>query len=367
MYLITLLVLSISQFVWGVEITRAKDPATQKIISISDAIQSHPYLCLDCNGTLYPRLGKQLAHHFYHEAETNCHPYLNNRNGNGETTEHRSAKNKVQAILRQGKRIRVSLCPNICNSSKCYSILQKTEGDKVETEFLLEDGGIADVAVIEKTTQKVKFIIEILHTSVTYSRPEPWYEIKAEDVLNRKLSPDGTFLVEEQRRQQSLPNRSCLARTMKDRIWLAGYHPLSIKKRDTLDKILEEEWNQTKEIVEHHPEPEKLFHLDYLTALNKRYVNKRTKLELYGKYHPDQIFSYTDFTYGDNNKKGKTKEWALLWTKHYHLINKAKAYVDAERICIGCYKSLPEEMETWKILCKTCYCRRMRENNDESD
>jgi hypothetical protein len=63
---------------------------------------------------------------------------------------------------------------------------------------------IADIAIINDTTNKVKYIFEIKysHATITNVRPEPWFEIDANEILEKE-SEDGTMYI------CCLRNRNC--------------------------------------------------------------------------------------------------------------------------------------------------------------
>lgn len=161
----------------------------------SRACKNTLYKCPDCNQRVIFRNGSVRVPHFAHFVSSIKCKFYNQTPGESET--HKHAKLFIQQLLNEKKPITfIWSCKNQTKFGECGVSDDSTEerieykdGDKVVLEYREPNGKyIADIAVINN--EKVRYIIEIKHShqTTTNYRPEPWFEIYADDVINNKES-----------------------------------------------------------------------------------------------------------------------------------------------------------------------------------
>jgi hypothetical protein len=152
------------------------------------------YKCPFCEKCVIFRNGKIKQPHFAHYKSDNPCSYYDRPN---ESQIHKDAKMLMKRLLDDKYMIFISRYCNYChtnnrpfNYSDDYDILsdEYTENTKtyIEYKFKHNDSNkSADVAVVEN--DKIKYIFEICYKNKTLenNRPEPWFEIKAEHLINK--------------------------------------------------------------------------------------------------------------------------------------------------------------------------------------
>lgn len=138
------------------------------------------YICPDCNEELILKQGNILAWHFSHKKYSNCLYYSHP----SESQQHLAAKHLIKAKLEHGSIIINREC-QLCHSHTDKQILSLENSDTVELECRFDYNGlkIADIAICNN--DKIKYIIEIVHTHKTLdnARPDPWFELDATECL----------------------------------------------------------------------------------------------------------------------------------------------------------------------------------------
>ena len=168
----------------------AFESQTKKYVLPYYASKNNNYTCIECNENLIFKKGNIKRPHFSHKAKSECTYYEHP----SESQIHKDAKYRVASWLENKKEIIFEWkCLNINNYNKyCNNQDEKTKhkityenDDKVIIEYRNENPlFIADVAIINNG--KIKYIFEInnTHKTQTETRPEPWFEVNAKDVIN---------------------------------------------------------------------------------------------------------------------------------------------------------------------------------------
>ena len=158
------------------------------------ANKSNKYKCPFCEKDVIFRNGKIKQPHFAHYKSNNPCSYYEKPN---ETQIHKDAKLLMKTLLDNKKTIFIERECNYCdtngrpfNYSDEYEIFSNeyTENTKAYIEYKFKynnSNKSADVALVEN--DKIKYIFEICHKNKTLenNRPEPWFEIKAECLINK--------------------------------------------------------------------------------------------------------------------------------------------------------------------------------------
>ena len=142
--------------------------------------------CPTCGDEMVLKWGSKRRPHFSHlpkklGATRKC-------SGGGEDLKHNLAKEGLAQYLRQLGPLRFFSHCQLCAAKwEPGSVWPRQR--TVETEHRLPNGGVADIAVWVRNETKV--VIEVFNTHRTAtidsesarSRPEPWYEVRVDDVL----------------------------------------------------------------------------------------------------------------------------------------------------------------------------------------
>ena len=143
------------------------------------------YICPECNKDLILCQGEIRVHYFRHKVDSvnPCNHYSNPT----ETQIHKDAKMLMKTLLE--RKIIISFIRNCCCCEKNeeFEIPEISETSAIELEYRFEFNGSnksADVAYIDNN--EILCIFEICNTHKTCSenRPEPWFEINAETLIN---------------------------------------------------------------------------------------------------------------------------------------------------------------------------------------
>jgi hypothetical protein len=152
------------------------------------------YKCPFCDKEVIFRNGSINQPHFAHYKSNNPCNYYERPN---ESQIHKDAKLLMKKLLDSKSSIFIERDCNYCeknekfyNDNYEYIIYsdEYTENTKIYLEYKFTYNNsvkIADVAVVEN--DKIKYIFEICNTNKTSenNRPEPWFEIKADDLINK--------------------------------------------------------------------------------------------------------------------------------------------------------------------------------------
>lgn len=139
------------------------------------------YICPECNKTLIFCNGEIRGRYFRHKVDNSC-TYYNNPT---ETQIHKDAKSLLKSLIEN--KITITFIRNCycCKQKEEFEIPEITETSSILLEYRFEYNGlkIADVVYIDNKERVC--IFEIYHTHKTFSedRPEPWFEIDAEELI----------------------------------------------------------------------------------------------------------------------------------------------------------------------------------------
>ena len=143
------------------------------------------YICPECNKDLILCQGEIRVHYFRHKVDNvnPCHHYSNPT----ESQIHKDAKMLMKNLLE--RKIKISFSRNrfCCKNNDEYEIPEIGEKSVIKLEYRFEYNGgpkIADLAYLDNG--EIVALIEIYNTHKTRSedRPEPWFEIDAETLIN---------------------------------------------------------------------------------------------------------------------------------------------------------------------------------------
>ena len=162
-------------------------------ISPADASKDKQYKCIDCNQTAILRKGTIRRPHFAHYSPTNTCSYYSKPS---EAQIHKDAKLLMAKLLKERKNIQFTWPCHHCKVEEPYAFqdfpsITYRDGDEVVLEYRDKEGKwIADVAVVNGG--EVRYIIEIknTHATTTTCRPEPWYEIDANRLIEYYEDPE---------------------------------------------------------------------------------------------------------------------------------------------------------------------------------
>ncbi len=151
------------------------------------------YSCLTCPEFLFPKRGQILRWHFSHYSSSACSSVHE-----GESENHKLAKFYLCDLLRRKIPITIigTKCIN-CDSSQPSTIIEylgddftsPTNQEHPKVEYVISKDTRVDIALVNNGN--VKYIFEIFEKNKTkIPRPEPWFEIKAGDVLKYSQEDD---------------------------------------------------------------------------------------------------------------------------------------------------------------------------------
>ena len=159
------------------------------------ATKGATYICPECLKPVFLKKGNIRVSHFAHKMSSDPCGYYNRP---GESQMHKDAKHRLKAILKAGYTIDISYsCPayktKYLDHHIDYLKIKLFEGEDVILEHRDKYGKyVADVAIVKNGEPRV--ILEVLHTHATTTnvRPEPWYEIYSEHILDSNFPTDVT-------------------------------------------------------------------------------------------------------------------------------------------------------------------------------
>lgn len=146
------------------------------------------YSCPDCYRDLVLCRGPKVKPYFRHRSEkinkeNECVRY----NNPTETEIHKDAKLLIKQLIDKKKSIIINKCCERCNKTTKYNIEELSDNSEVKLEYSFmycDNIKIADVVYLQDN--KIKYIFEICNTHKTLNedRPEPWFELDANTVIN---------------------------------------------------------------------------------------------------------------------------------------------------------------------------------------
>jgi hypothetical protein len=163
----------------------AIDINTNRYVHPLEATKQNKYKCIDCGNKLKLRKGKERVAHFAHYDENlKCDFHLSPN----VSQIHICAQILLKSILENNKQLIIY--------NECYKCSQKVNETLIpcvlsDTTIVIEHRfnyngkiKIADVAYI--SNNDLIYIFEIFYTNRTeeIDRPEPWFELNAEDLIN---------------------------------------------------------------------------------------------------------------------------------------------------------------------------------------
>jgi Competence protein CoiA-like family len=144
------------------------------------------YVCPKCDLSVCFKNGKVRRPHFAHKPGSACNHY----SGGGEGAIHKEAKEQLAQMLKD--RAEIVFKHRCVRHGHIIAKVVYQDGDQVHMEYRLPDKGRADIALLSKEGD-VRYVFEICDTNPTLKpRPEPWFEVKALDVLQAH-SEEATF------------------------------------------------------------------------------------------------------------------------------------------------------------------------------
>ncbi len=168
------------------------------------------YICPECEKDIILCKGKFIKPYFRHNIDNlPCNHY----NNPTETQIHKDAKNLLKTLLLNKTHLSFIRKCNCCKNNEIFEIPNISEISKIILEYRFEFNGtkIADIAYIENS--KIIYIFEICNTHRTCKdkRPEPWFEINAEKLIqlvnnNDKLSKLEIPCIREEKCKECIEN-----------------------------------------------------------------------------------------------------------------------------------------------------------------
>lgn len=163
----------------------AIDKETSRLVDPTSALRRHPYECPDCHRTVHVRKGEVRVAHFAHTSDPSNPCTYYNRNP-PRSQQHKNAQLKLKQFLERSCEINVArVCPCGCRWMSHWGITcDASTTVKCEHRFVFNDSNkSADVAVL-KADGSILCIFEVVHTHYTREghRPEPWHEIRADEI-----------------------------------------------------------------------------------------------------------------------------------------------------------------------------------------
>lgn len=142
------------------------------------ASKSCKYVCVDCKEPVILKQGKIKRHHFAHKPGSDC-TYYEHCN---ESQVHKEAKLILAQHLTDRKPLAITYDCLTCNKSGVHSIQYTEKGKAILEHYDKQTKCKYDVAYLE--TDELQYVFEVLHSHATTSfRPEPWFELKATDII----------------------------------------------------------------------------------------------------------------------------------------------------------------------------------------
>lgn len=154
----------------------AVDADTAALTLAVNAAKGRGYKCPECDASMIFKKGDDRIPHFAHSPDTAC------EYSGGEGEAHKTAKFVLANLL--STRAQIELRRKCCGCNKVSTVIdvEYKDGDRVTMEYTLPDGNRADVAVVGPEGVRYVFEVYMTHGTAT-NREEPWFEVRAEDVI----------------------------------------------------------------------------------------------------------------------------------------------------------------------------------------
>jgi hypothetical protein len=150
----------------------------------TEASKQNSYICPCCKKPAILRKGQIRRHHFAHRSDSKCALY-----SSGESEIHKAAKTVLACQLQQLNVFNIRTSCTHCMKHIQNNITLPPRYDVIQEYKFTHKGQprIADVAVVEPSGN-IHSIYEVYHTHSTdeSTRPEPWFELRASDILEHK-------------------------------------------------------------------------------------------------------------------------------------------------------------------------------------
>jgi hypothetical protein len=144
------------------------------------------YSCPECKKDVLVRKGDKRIHHFAHYKSDSPCEYYNNP---GESAIHKEAKLLLKTILNEKRIFTVKRycrkCDDSINVFIDSNLYINSPSAIIEYPFLYDNSHKkADVALLNDNELKIIFEICYRNKTSEENRPEPWIELKAEELIN---------------------------------------------------------------------------------------------------------------------------------------------------------------------------------------
>lgn len=163
----------------------AIDKETSRLVDPISALQRHPYECPDCHRTVHVKKGSERVAHFAHNPDPSnpCTYYFKSASLD---QRHKNAQLKLKQFLERGREINIArACECGCRVISHWGITCRPSTTvRCEHRFVFKESNkSADVAVLDQSGELI-CIFEVVHTHYTREahRPEPWHEIRADEI-----------------------------------------------------------------------------------------------------------------------------------------------------------------------------------------
>ncbi len=159
---------------------------TREYVYPKVANKKDEYVCPDCNKDLTFCQGDIRAYHFRHKV-VNGNPCCH-YNSPTESQVHKDAKILLKNLLE--KKISFSFIRKCCSCKimEEYEIPEMTETSTIELEYRFQYNDrqqIADVAYLDNEQVVGLFELKYTHKTSSENRPEPWFEIDSEKLIQQ--------------------------------------------------------------------------------------------------------------------------------------------------------------------------------------
>jgi hypothetical protein len=158
---------------------------TNKYESLYYANKNNTYKCPSCNKDIILKDGPIRERYFSHLKSDNPCVYYNNP---CESQIHKNSKLFLKSLIEKETDIKITKKCNKCNTIDLIDLPKINNDFEVIIEYPFIYNGkqkYADLCILNKNTNKM-IILEIFHTHQTdeNDRPEPWYEIKTDELFD---------------------------------------------------------------------------------------------------------------------------------------------------------------------------------------
>ena len=310
-------------------------------ILISEAEKCSIYFCTHCNKELIVKNGLERVKHFSHKVNSSC--VLNGVNSsNRESFEHLQAKELLKLYLERKHQIRIIKECSVCFSKKMDTL--DTNNARVVLEYRLDDKKVADVTIIYENGMMV--VLEILKTHMTSSRNVPWYEIRADDIIDNHRDEDTMHTFRCTRKDRRCKGKMCL--TMKElalRLGFLGVYPVhSFEELRPLwkDKKVNYKWTTKTQRKENKEIWEEFLRREKCLICCKKEETSFGKPYCYKCYRTvrEDVIEYIEDT------PNEMKEYLI--TKYSFLFDIKKISDDTTNTCVKCNTELDSK---WMSRC----------------